>query len=49
MCSTPFETVKACTKYIIDGKEVTVSHSSIEENLVPVYAELPGWKTDRPK
>lgn len=44
-----FETVKACTKYIIDGKEVTDFPFSIEENLVPVYAELPGWKTDMTK
>lgn len=41
-----FDTVKACTKYVIDGKEITDFPFSIEENLTPVYTELPGWKTD---
>lgn len=44
-----FATVKACTKYLIDGKEVTDFPFSIEGNLTPVYTELPGWKTDMTK
>ncbi len=41
-----FETIKACVAYRIDGKEVTEFPYSIEENIEPVYVELPGWKTD---
>ncbi len=41
-----FETIKACVAYRIDGKEVTEFPYSIEEDIEPVYVEMPGWKTD---
>ena len=44
-----FETIKACVAYRINGKETTEFPYSIEENIEPVYVELPGWKTDMTK
>lgn len=35
--------------YRINGEEVTEFPYSIEENIEPVYVELPGWKTDMTK
>ncbi len=44
-----FETIKACVAYRINGKEVTEFPYSIENDIEPVYVELPGWKTDMTK
>ncbi len=43
-----FDTVKICTGYMIDGKEVTVLpyHQSEIHKAEPIYLEMPGWKTD---
>ena len=41
-----FETIKACVAYKIDGEEVDYFPFGISEGVEPVYAELPGWKTD---
>lgn len=43
-----FETVKICTHYTIDGKEVHGFPADAEtlEKAVPVYEELPGWSED---
>lgn len=44
-----FETIKAGIAYKIDGKETEEFPFDIEDNLEPVYVELPGWKTDLTK
>lgn len=43
-----FDTVKICTHYTIDGKEVRSlpADGEILEKAVPVYEELPGWSED---
>ncbi|MBQ6792156.1 MAG: adenylosuccinate synthase, partial [Butyricimonas sp.] len=41
-----FDTIKACVAYEIDGKEVEDFPFEINDNIKPVYVELPGWKTD---
>jgi len=41
-----FDTIKACVAYRINGEEVTVFPYSLEGEVEPVYAELPGWQTD---
>ena len=41
-----FETIKICTSYKTDGKETDEIPFSAESPVEPVYAELPGWKTD---
>ncbi|MDL2256532.1 adenylosuccinate synthetase, partial [Parabacteroides sp. OttesenSCG-928-K15] len=41
-----FETIKACVGYIINGVETSEFPYSIEDNVKPVFVELPGWKTD---
>ena len=43
-----FETVKVCVAYEIDGvrTEKLPYHQSEVHHAVPVYEELPGWKTD---
>ena len=40
-----FDTIKACVAYELDGKELNHFPFDIE-NVKPIYAELPGWKTD---
>ncbi|MDR0757347.1 MAG: adenylosuccinate synthase [Tannerella sp.] len=44
----PFETIKACVAYRIDGEETTEFPFDISEaaDVQPVYVELPGWQTD---
>jgi adenylosuccinate synthase len=42
-------TIKACTSYEVDGKEVNDFPFSIEGNLKPVYKELKGWNIDMTK
>ncbi|GHU71709.1 adenylosuccinate synthetase [Bacteroidia bacterium] len=44
-----FNTIKACVAYEIDGKETTDFPFEINDSLRPIYAELPGWKTDMTK
>jgi adenylosuccinate synthase len=44
-----FDTIKACIAYKIDGKEVDKFPYDINDGVEPVYAELPGWKTDMTK
>lgn len=42
-----FDTIKACTAYEIDGEVTDKFPFDIdEETIKPIYAELPGWKTD---
>lgn len=41
-----FETIKACVAYRINGKETRDFPFSIDEDIEPVYVELPGWQTD---
>ena len=43
-----FETVKVCVAYEVDGKrtEKLPYHQTDVHNAVPIYQELPGWKTD---
>ena len=44
-----FETIKACVAYKVNGEEIDYFPYDIREGLEPVYAELPGWKTDMTK
>ena len=44
-----FDTIKACVAYKKDGKEIDFFPYDIENNIEPVYVELPGWKTDMTK
>lgn len=44
-----FNTIKACTAYVVNGKEITDFPYSIEDDLKPVYKELKGWNTDMTK
>ncbi|MCD7971301.1 MAG: adenylosuccinate synthase [Candidatus Azobacteroides sp.] len=44
-----FETIKACIAYKINGEEVKNFPYEINENVSPVYEELPGWKIDMTK
>ena len=42
-----FDTIKACVAYKVQGETITDFPFSIEEETIePIYAELPGWKTD---
>jgi adenylosuccinate synthase len=42
------DTVKVCVAYDLDGERVThlPYHQSVLHKAVPVYEELPGWKTE---
>lgn len=44
-----FDTIKACVAYKINGEEVTEFPYEINDDIEPIYAELPGWKTDMTK
>ncbi|MCC8145670.1 MAG: adenylosuccinate synthase [Bacteroidales bacterium] len=44
-----FESIKACVAYKIDGVETADFPFEIEDNVEPVYIELPGWQTDMTK
>ena len=45
-----FKTLKVCTSYIYQGKEIKHLPYNIEpENVTPVYTELKGWKEDLTK
>ncbi|MDR1003619.1 MAG: adenylosuccinate synthase [Prevotellaceae bacterium] len=41
-----FETIKACVAYRINGEEIDYFPYDINENVEPLYVELPGWMTD---
>lgn len=41
-----FESIKACVAYNVDGEETSIFPYSLEGKVEPIYAELPGWKTD---
>ncbi|MCM1028696.1 MAG: adenylosuccinate synthase [Pseudoflavonifractor sp.] len=42
-----FDEIKACTSYIIDGKEtIDFPYTLDGVDIEPVYTTLPGWKTD---
>jgi adenylosuccinate synthase len=41
-----FETIKICTAYSIDGKLTKNFPNEIDDQVIPVYEELEGWKTD---
>jgi len=42
-----FETLKVCTAYNYQGKEITHLPYNIEsDNVTPIYTELKGWKED---
>jgi adenylosuccinate synthase len=42
------DTVKVCTAYEYEGQKLTSLpyHQSVLHDVEPVYAELPGWRTD---
>jgi adenylosuccinate synthase len=44
-----FETIKACVAYRINGVETENFPYSIEGEVEPIYAELPGWQCDMTK
>ena len=44
-----FETIKACVAYRINGVETENFPYSIEGEIEPIYAELPGWQCDMTK
>lgn len=41
-----FESIKACVAYKIGDKTTQEFPFSIEEEITPIYEELPGWKVD---
>lgn len=42
-----FDTVKACVAYEIDGQVTRDFPYTVDDSRIkPIYAELPGWKTD---
>ena len=43
---SPFETIKICTHYLHKGKRVDTLPYAIDEQLIPSYKEMKGWKTD---
>jgi len=44
-----FDTIKVCTAYEICGKNVTEFPFELNDDVKPVYTEMPGWKTDLTK
>jgi adenylosuccinate synthase len=45
-----FDEIKACTKYIIEGQEVTHFPFDINDHdIQPVYESIPGWRKDLTK
>ncbi len=41
-----FETIKICVGYEIDGEETDKFPFELNDQVKPVYVELPGWQTD---
>jgi adenylosuccinate synthase len=44
-----FETIKICVGYKIDGETVEHFPFELNDDVKPVYVELPGWQTDLTK
>lgn len=44
-----FESIKICVGYEIDGKVIEDFPFELNDDVKPVYVELPGWKTDLTK
>jgi len=44
-----FDTIKLCVAYEINGVETDDLPFEINDSVKPIYAELPGWKTDMTK
>jgi adenylosuccinate synthase len=44
-----FETIKICVGYEIDGETVEHFPFELDDDVKPVYVELPGWQTDLTK
>jgi adenylosuccinate synthase len=44
-----FETIKICVGYEIDGETIEHFPFELNDEVKPVYVELPGWKTDLTK
>ena len=44
-----FETIKVCVAYKINDEVIEEFPYSIETDIEPIYAELPGWQTDMTK
>ena len=44
-----FDTIKVCVGYEIDGEVVEHFPFELNDNVKPVYVELPGWNTDLTK
>jgi len=45
----PFDVIKVCVGYEIDGKKVDYFPYELNDDVKPIYIELPGWKTDMTK
>jgi len=41
-----FDTIKICTHYKLDGKEIDYLPYEVNEPLEPIYKEFKGWKED---
>jgi len=41
-----FETIKVAVGYTINGKKIDYFPSAMQDKIVPVYEEIPGWKED---
>ena len=41
-----FETIKVCVGYEINGEVVEKFPFELNDNVKPVYVELPGWQSD---
>lgn len=41
-----FDTIKACVAYKINGEEVTELPYELNDDIEPVFKELPGWNRD---
>lgn len=39
-----FETIKVCTHYELNGKKIDYLPFDDNEQLIPIYQELPGWQ-----
>jgi adenylosuccinate synthase len=44
-----FDSIKICVAYEIEGQETENFPFELNEDVIPVYVELPGWKTDLTK
>jgi adenylosuccinate synthase len=44
-----FDSIKICVAYEIDGQETEHFPFELNDDVKPVYVELPGWKTDLTK